>query len=325
MATPLYQKQPLADTLVVNGDYVVATWVPCGTNPFTGATFCGANSTSSVPKGLGFLCTAESLANMPMANLTSEEIRSMGKASYMFSTGAKIDPFDLTLEGGDVRSLQIIAGQDPSGSGINTFTALPDMGVLGHLIVRKFARNGTGMISSYCIPNLSVRFDELALGGAPGERGLQTLKLYKPGDGENYVAAGNKSFTVDFWADHSINSNAPDGTITDLVLGTGNYNGTAGSAASAAVLLNDDLIGSTSSNYRRYFIGVWVDGVLQTDSQVSYTTGTRTLTFATAPANGARVLAIYVSDWSSVTPTAWTNSPTTTVKENEKYPWYQYA
>jgi len=122
-------------------------------------------------------------------------------------------------------------------------------------------------------------------------------------------------------AGSGVPASAPDGVIDDFVIGTGNYNGINGTTSPVPLLVNDSVIGSGSSNYARYFIGVWLDGVLQTDAQVSYTTGTRTLTFTTAPALGSSIIAMYVSDWASVLPSLYGSS---TVVESENYPWQNY-
>lgn len=327
MAIPQFTKQDASVALNVNGNETTAVWIPCGTNPYTGATFGGIDSTTSVPKGIGLLCTAVSLDNIPLGTLYEEDIRGLGKNPKKFVSGAKIDEFKLSILGGDVTTLKIMYGIDPSSASINAFKPLPDTGSpMGHLIVRKWNKT-TGIVVSYVYPDLCIKFADLA-GAEVDTSAMQEVTFYKPQNGDMYVFQGNKTVSVDFFklisgsAGTGVPASAPDGVIDDFVIGTGNYNGINGTTSPVPLLVNDSVIGSTASNLQRYFIGVYLDGVLQTDAQVTYTTGTRTLTFATAPALGSSIIAIYVSDWSSVLPSLYGSS---SVVESENYPWQNYA
>jgi len=325
MAIPQFTKQDASVALNVNGNETTAVWVPCGTNPHTGATFGGIDSTTSVPKGIGLLCTAVSLDSIPLGTLYEEDIRGLGKNPKKFVSGAKIDEFKLSILGGDVQTLKIFYGLDPSSTSINAFKPLPDSGnPMGHLIVRKWNKT-TGIVISYVYTDLSIKFSDLA-GAEVDVSTNQEVTFYKPQNGDMYIFQGNKTVSVDFWelisSGPTVPASAPDGTATEFIIGTGNYNGVNGTTLPIPLLINDDVIGSTSSNLQRYFIGVWLDGVLQDDSKVSYTTGTRTLTFVTAPALGSSIIAMYVSDWSSVLPSLYGSS---TVIESENYPWQNYV
>lgn len=324
MAIPVLTKQDASVALNVNGNETTAVWIPCGTNPYTGATFGGINSTTSVPKGIGLLCTAVSLENIPMGTLYEEEIRGLGKNPKKFVSGAKIDEFKMAILGGDVTTLKIMYGLDPSSASINAFKPLPDTGTpMGHLIVRKWNKT-TGIVVSYVFPDLCIKFADVA-GAEVDTSAMQEITFYKPQNGDFYIFKGNTTVSVDFWqlisSGPTVPASAPDGTATAFIIGTGNYNSVNGTTLPIPLLINDDVIGSTSSNLQRYFIGVWVNGVLQTDAQVSYTVATETLTFVTAPASGASVLAMYVSDWSSVLPSIYGSKD---IVESENYAWQNY-
>jgi len=162
MAIPQFTKQDASVALNVNGNETTAVWIPCGTNPHTGATFGGIDSTTSVPKGIGLLCTAVSLDNIPLGTLYEEDIRGLGKNPKKFVSGAKIDEFKLSILGGDVTTLKIMYGLDPSSASINAFKPLPDTGTpMGHLIVRKWNKT-TGIVVSYVYPDLCIKFADLA-------------------------------------------------------------------------------------------------------------------------------------------------------------------
>jgi hypothetical protein len=321
MAIPLFKKPAVNKNMVVNGNETWVTFLPCGVNPYTGATYAGADSTTSVPKGGGVICTGISLADIPIVNLFTENMRSIGKSPVKFSSGAQVDPFDFNIEGGDIRTLKILAGLNPSSTSINAYKFLPDMGKTGHMIVRKY-QPALGIVVSYLIPDLSMMIPSVAAGGTVDTRAEQVVQFYKPEDGDIWGMEGNKTFSWGYWKDNAVNATAPNGILFDFVIGTGNSPGTT---SPVPLLINDDVIGSTASNYRRYFFGVYVNGVLQSDAQVTYTVATRTLTFATAPANGASLLALYINDWSSVFPEVWANDPFTTTVTAEEYPWYSYA
>lgn len=327
MAIPPFTKQDISVELNVNGNETTAVWVPCGTDPYTGATFGGIDSTTSVPKGIGLLCTAVSLDNIPLGTLYEEDIRGLGKNPKKFVSGAKIDEFKLSILGGDVTTLKIMYGLDPSSASINAFMPLPDTGrPMGHLIVRKWNKT-TGIVVSYVYPDLCIKFADLA-GAEVDTSAMQEVTFYKPQNGDMYIFKGNKTVSVDFFklisgsAGTGVPASAPDGVIDDFVIGTGNYNGINGTTSPVPLLVNDSVIGSTSSNLQRYFIGVWLNGVLQTDAQVSYTVVSRTLTFATPPALGSSIIAMYVSDWASVLPSIYGDK---LVIESENYPWQNYV
>ena len=326
MAIPVYNKPNASRDHNVNGNEAYAVWLPCGTNPYTDATFCGIDSTSSVPKGGGALCTTVSLENLKLASLYESEIRGIGKNPVKFVSGAKIDDFKLGMLGGDVRTLKILYGLNPSSSGINGFKPLPDTGKpTGHLIIRKW-QPSLGIVATFWIPDMCIKFTDVASGAEVDTDAMQEVTFYKPQNGDHYIFEGNTTVSWGFWKDHAINSNAPDGTIADYVIGTGNVAGGGGAVSPIPLLINDDVIGSGSSNYKRHFLGVWVNGVLQSDAQVTYTTGTRTLTFTSGnvPANGAAVLVAYVSTWTAALNTEnFAEADTSITAEN--YPWYKYA
>lgn len=320
MATPIFVKQSVPKSIVVNGNETIVTAIPCGINPYDGTTYAGADSTTSVPKGGGFLCSGISMANIPIENLFTEQLRSMGKNAIRFSSGQRINAFDFTFEGGDIRTLKILGGIDPSSASISAYKFLPDMGLSCHLIVRKW-QPAQGIVVSYLIPNLSMMFAEVGAGGEADTRGTQVVQFYSE-SGEVWALQGNTTFSYGYWKTNGINAAAPNGVLVDFVIGTGNA---AATTSPVPLLINDSVNGASSSNYKRYFFGVWVNGVLQTDAQVSYTTGTRTLTFTTAPATGASLLALYVNDWSSVFPENWSNSGDSVTVTNENTPWQDYA
>lgn len=329
MAIPVFTKLDASRNFNVNGDETYAVWLPCGTNPYTGATFSGIDSTSSVPKGGGALCTTVNIDDLPLSVLYETTIRGLGKNPVKFSSGAQIEDFTLGMLGGDVRTLKVLYGLNPSSSSINAFKPLPDSNApMGHLIVRKYQPT-LGMIVSYFIPDLCIKLQNIAAGAEVDTDQMQEVVFYKPQNGDVYILEGNTTVSWGFWdlisggAGTGVPTTAPDGVITTFVIGTGNVSGVAGAVSPVPVLINDDVIGSGSSNYKRYFFGVWVDGVLQTDAQVTYTVGTRTLTFTTAPALGAAILVVYVSAWTAALSTE--NFVASTIIESENYPWQFYT
>jgi hypothetical protein len=85
-------------------------------------------------------------------------------------------------------------------------------------------------------------------------------------------------------------------------------------------------IGSGATDLNKYFVGVWVNGVLMTTTQFSYVSGTRTLTAASTAVvpNLASLMAVYLCDYTTALPENWVNGPTTVV-EMGNFSWSDYV
>jgi len=325
MATVPFSQQPPTRAAVLMGERVLVYFIPHGTNPDTGTAFCGADATGFNPKGIGLLCTLESMDAIPIAAETSETIRSLGKSSFRMTTTPKIDEFNLMFDSGDIYSMLVMQGKDTGSATANVFIPRVDNGPSGDLFIQVWSESD--LRRSVYIPDLSTKFSEVVGGGASGDRLIQNVTFYKDSDAKIYIAQGTKSFAVEYWKEISagVPGAAPDGATVDFVLGTSNYAGINGTTSPVALLLDNEYVGTSATNLDKYFIKVVVDGTLQANSQVSYTTGTRTLTFGAALASGKGLLAVYCCNYATALPPNWTNGTDATYVEAMKSGWPVYG
>jgi len=331
MAIPFSTQPNTVATNRLNTSRAHFYFVPHGVNPDTGVAFCGANSTSSVPKGIGLVCSTQKIANVKIEPTTNEEVKSFGKTNYTYTTGGKLS-LSVELESGDVNTLLILQGKDVSSATANAYIPRQIPHQSGDLFVQYW--NQSDLRKSVYIPNCQVRITDIAMGDGPDAAVMQMLEFFKDGDAEVYETRGNISFAVEMWelisggAGTGVPAAAPDGVIDDFILGTSNMAGVNGTTSPVALKIDDEFIaakyGSGATNLDKYFIRVSVDGTVQTNSQVTYTTGTRTLTFTTAPLINTAVMAVYICNYATALPPNWTTGPSTIV-EAMKYGWGEYA
>ncbi len=329
MAIPFKQQPNSAATTRLHTSRVHVYFVPHGVNPDTKTEFDGADSTSSVPKGLGLVCSTQKFGNIKMEPSNTTEVKAIGKANYTYATGGKLS-FSIDLESGDVNTLLVMQGKNPSSATANAYIARPIPHASGDLFVQYW--NETTLRKSVYVPNCQFRVMEVAMGDGPDTEVIQTIEFFKDGDSETFTTRGTVSFAAELWKRISTGPNvpaaAPEGTIVDFVLGTSNMAGVNGTTSPVALKIDDEYAitkyGPSPTDFEKYMIRVSVAGVDQTSSQVTYTTGTRTLTFGTAPAAGASLMAVYMCDYATAAPPQWTLGPSTVV-EAMKYPWGEYA
>lgn len=328
MATVPFNAQPQTAAAIVNGNFTTISWIPNGIAKYTGTAYSGADSTTSVPKGIGLLCTLVEAEAAKLSAIYEETYRATGKADLMFTSGAKLEDFSIKIDAGDLKTLMVMTGNDPSSSTASAWVAMPDFGVCGHLVVRSWSQGE--LVRSVLIPSLSMKITEVPTSGSVDERLQQMITFYCPANAEIWVSSGTKTWACGFWKTPAINAAAPDGAITDFTMGTGNVNAGTGATSPVPLKLNDAYIankyGSSATDLQKYFVGVWLDGVLQTPALgVTYNSVTRKIIYSVAPATGKALLAVYLCDFATAFPENWYNLGASSVVEMEQLGWPAYV
>lgn len=203
----------------------------------------------------------------------------------------------LQLEGNSRRTVGWFIGQYmPDASVIELGK---DYGVKGHLLLYNVDENDR-LLTCDVLLDLGVKLMQLP-GGENGENMFEVMLYSK--DAKVLTVADKHPISFEFFYDNGtteVNADAPDGSITTFTLGDGNRS--YATKAPPTALRKVDVSAAASGKLAEYFLWLRLDGRDVTDAEATFNSSTKVLTFATAPANGAKLEMGYIVDNSGVGP-----------------------
>lgn len=327
MAVPQYLSQN-TDLSVQNINRLTRYyWISCRHPSTTGGTdgWSGFSYQSKAKKYLGVLCTLNSADAIPVVAQETIEFLDGGKNAQKLSFGKKIDPFNLMFAANDSATLYALIGRNQGSTTINSWEPEIMYRASGHLLVQTYgvdnALKGQSLymdmqLSFSEFPGLEVdgiRYQQVTL-EAPAARIVRTS------------VAHNEMINVEGWFHNGTtdtNADAPDGTETAFVLGTGNG---SYSSATTPVALQLDSTNTALSGHRAYMIELTLDGAYVPISGTgSATFATSTITFAAAPAAQTSLMAIYVINPNTYSQANFSADAATQTVTDMEYKWSDYA
>lgn len=272
------------------------------------------DSTSSVPKHIGILCTLDEMSEIPISPQIEREIMGLGKVnSTIRSKEIKLDPWTLTIKGGDPKTLALLLGQDPNSATMRSPQVRGNYGISGHLLIRVMTMTGN-FAGDWLIHNIEARLPSIPA-ASPDSSFTYQIEFQSTTAKVNFSQAG-EAFAIEGWK--TPNTAAPDGTITAFTLGTGN--GSYASATTPVALSLD----STLTGFKRYFTAIYHNGTEVNTAAATFNAGTSVLTFGTAPATGT-LLAFYLISTASINPPNFDSGYPTTNPVDAAFGWQDYA
>lgn len=280
-------------------------------------------------KASGVFCTLDDAAAVPMSPIGEQEIMWIGKRKSRINEGVQIDPFDISLKGNSQGVLFAMANIDVGTNGQVAFRHEYEFNRDFFLIKHAYSLVDTQRIQrSTYIGSLAARVLEIPA-DSPGSETKQMVQFYSSDatDDMPIDLQPGKAWAAEVFYDNGVvggivNAAAPDGSILTFQLGDGNGS-FATSITPAAQIIDVDY---AATHPRRWFAGLWVNGVsILDDTNVTFVTATNTITFASsfAPADGARLVAVYAVDLAT-NPTHLPNSyqgPNPTDPQQIGYGW----
>jgi len=238
-------------------------------------------------KAGGVFCITKSLQGATLAPINENEVMFIGKTKKLSTEGTQWDGLTATVSGNATGILRVL-GQTPVASKSTTIEYQYDQTPL-FLVIHAYNESNV-LYSSELYPFSIARITNTA-GLEPDSITDFDIQFFNT-DSTNYPIrklAPGYMWVAEPWYDNGgtvTNADAPDGILTAFVLGTGNGSYVGTPATPTAVIIDNTLSGAAQYLY------VFLDGVDVT-SQVSFNAGTKTITFTTAPANGAKLAVFY--------------------------------
>ncbi|NIV12885.1 MAG: hypothetical protein GWN62_16870 [Aliifodinibius sp.] len=270
---------------VRSGKFTTLFWIPY--------TDSGAGiEKGAVPtenKIVGLVCTAENMDNPTLSPLNEREIFSLGKTKTVINDGVQLDPFSISVHGNAVGILGAVTNQDLTVD--EAIIHAYEYGLNGALVVISHTGAGGTVQRSDLYLDVKVRIPDLP--GATDGDSQQTVTFYSE-EAKVYSAFGTNSWAVEVFRDDAAsitNANAPNGILTAFTLGNGN----ASTGTPTAISWNPN---HTGTSVYEYMAKLSVDGVDVVDADIN-TYGATSVTWNTAPADGATILMIYMIDTAS--------------------------
>jgi len=293
---------------------------PTGTDGYSCLTYTGKAS-----KAIGGLCALKEADDITQEAIEKFEFLYGGKDPDTRSSGKMIPKFYMTIAGGAYALMRAFIGRDQGVSTVNSFEPEIEYPASGHILINSYDDRTNLLVGQTLFMNLKVHFDSI--------EGLKTT-------GESMIKVGFSSpsarvimtdvaqgemINVEFWRDNAttdINTNAPDGTLTTFVAGTGN-----GSypTSTTPVPLALDSTNPNLTGWKDYLIDLRVNGaVVPLQGTGSATFSTSTITFAAAPADGKAILAIYICDPATYGMACFSGDANTQTVTDTEFPWHDY-
>src|SRR3990167_1511305 len=265
------------------GEKQAAFWIP-----YSGYVRGAAPNNIVVWKELGNI---HSIDAVELEAQDESDYFEVGRTNSTTSSGFKIGGFNISFEGSDPDVLAVLSGTNlVSQAGIRIGQSL---GVRGCLVIYNFSDKGADAnhLSTDVIVDCEPIIAQLP-GASEGETDL-VVKFRVDAPTSIYRLASDAIVAAEIWYDNGviINANAPDGILTTFAVGTGNDSYLAPTTPTAIQ------VDAAATGYFKYLFGVWLEGTKQTTTQASF--AAPTITFATAPANAAKLVAIYAVDASA--------------------------
>lgn len=291
-----------------------------GTDGFSGFSYQGR-----AKKYIGSLCTLNEADTIPFVAIETLEFLAGGKNVQKRSFGQKIDPFNLTFAANDAATVFALIGRNQGSTTINSFEPEIMYRQSGHLLVQAYTLDGA-LAGQSLYMNMQLSFTEFPGLEVDGIR-YQTVTLEAPAARiVRTSVAHNEMINVEGWFHNGTtdtNADAPDGTETAFVLGTGNG---SYSSATTPVALQLDSTNTALSGHRAYMIELTLDGAYVPISGTgSATFATSTITFAAAPAAQTSLMAIYVINPNTYSQANFSADAATQTVTDMEYKWSDYA
>lgn len=251
----------------------------------TGINGYEAGATPTVNQSGVLLCTVKSLSEIGISREGEAEIMLPGKKSRKTYDSQKFEA-TLTLQGNAMGTFLYMFGLSSHQFEAINWLKYQDA-LIGALVIESYDEKFQ-LISSTLIPDIRINIDNIS-GMAETGFNDQAFKLYNLNASISTLYKGAK-WCWSLFRDNGAsitNAAAPDGTLTAFILDDCNNSGTS----TPPQPFQYD---RAASGWQRYFPVLRVDSTTPSTAEVSFATAT--LTFTTAPADGASILAIYGLD-----------------------------
>lgn len=240
-------------------------------------------------KGIGSLSEIVTFGDPTLELQNERTVFELGHKLKTINDGYTLPDFDISFHGNEISTLGAFIGQDFATTPVINHTGTYDQKFA--LIVMGGTGHGSTASIEVCDLYLNCQVKILGQpGGSDGET-QRTISVYS--DTPVVKSSGNNvCFATEIWHDDAsadpdlTNAAAPNGTLTDFVLGTGNGAYSASYTPTAV-----------SYDGTNYIAQVVVNGE-PVETGWSFTSGTNTLTFTTAPADGAKLQVFYAMNTS---------------------------
>lgn len=233
------------------------------------------------------LSDVKSIAPLVASFIEEEELFEGGSDVILVNSGTEWES-TVTLEGDAIEAAASLVGHDLTA--IRTLEYGKDYGECFHLAIYSVEDTMEKPLRVCSLLTfVGVKLNQMP---AVAENTKETYELTLYGKtSRGYRIHGGNSVSFECWYDNSVNSAAPNGVLTVFTLGDGNDS--YATAAAPDILPVD---GNAASSLYQYLYYVTVNGVLQRPSEVTFNPTTKELTFATAPANNAKIEVAYCVD-----------------------------
>ena len=242
------------------------------------------------------LCNVMERDEISLTPINEEFIVSEGKRQLKVVEGYQVDSFILQVMGGDTTVGGSLIGQDLTTSPVLAIDG--DKGEKGFFIwIGHDGRDTAKPRISFLLEKVNVEFLS-ASGSVDGTRANNAYSLYSV-DAKLWKVSGSSVFATEIWFDDgvTINLTAPNGILDDFSPGDGNNSG-ANTPIPIAIRPNPST-GSTA-DWFDYYMDIRVEDsngamIRIADNAATVDAATGIITFATPPADGVRLLTIYVT------------------------------
>lgn len=240
------------------------------------------------------LCSIREMSSGTGEPQNEREAREAGKLTSTINDGVEFS-WTITVKGDDVYTLAALQGNNMHNLTANTIDTRAGIRYggtfvdAGDLIITSFDKGGSEgkVIGSRVIPDCTVKFEEV-----PGISDPETDVTVTITSKAAPYHFGSGIVAVPFlFYDNGIitNTNAPNGILTQFAIKNANEAYGPNAAPAGNLLLQQ--VDADQSGIGKYVIGLRVDGAKVTTG-VTVAQGTGTLTWATAPADGAKIMGI---------------------------------
>lgn len=267
----------------------------------------------------GVYCIAASVTGATLSPIEDEDVMAVGKTIVNTTEGTRWEGYTVTAHGNATGILRILGATGATSLGTKHEYQYPDQPLFG--FEHSYQPGSNTVAVSRLIPYGIARVSELA-GLEPDSSTTYDIELFNS-DNTDYPIRSLKPgymWAGEGWYDDAaaiINATAPNGVLTTFVLGTGNGSFVGTPTTPVAVIHDATLTGAAQ------YLFVFVNGVDVT-SQVTFTVGTSTITFSTAPADGAKLNVIYAVAQGATVP-GWDGGINPTQQAQIMYGWDDYG
>ena len=268
-------------------------------NQNTKGGYVTAASPSAICAAMEF-CTVSEMPEWTQAAINEQTIVAPGKKNLTTRDGTSASG-NLSFHANAVGTFRVLA-KLYAADGMAIQWSVGDFGLVGSLIVHRYSDAGD-LISSTCYVDVKAKIESVA-GVVNQGLNFQPVTFYIDESKIHTLTSGNlwMPFVFVYNGASLTNAAAPDASITTFKLHDCNHSQTT--TPPQLVLFDDRPSGAT--NWKRYFATLRVDGVEVSTSAATWATDT--LTFGTAPADGARLYGIAAINPASYTVPTYHNS-----------------